>query len=64
MQQLASSTKFDAGAMEDRRAASYTDDTEDRAALEERCARLEQMVSELLLKNQELRLLAASLQPE
>lgn len=68
MQQLASSTRFDAEAKaearQDRHTAFHASVSEDRAALEQRCERLEQMVAELLLKNHELRMRAASPRPE
>lgn len=63
MQQLASSMRFDAGATKTHgNPVSAVNDAEDRIALEQRCQRLERMVSELLLKNEELRMRLAALQ--
>lgn len=56
MQQLASSMRFDAGATETRgNPVNASNEAEDRIAVEQRCERLERMVSELLRKNEELR---------
>jgi hypothetical protein len=49
--------RFDAGAEETRgNPVNAGNEAEDRIALEQRCQRLERMVSELLLKNEELRM--------
>ncbi len=57
MPRPASSTRFDGGATETGgNAVSAIQDVEERSALAQRCQRLERMVSELLLKNEELRM--------
>lgn len=57
MRQLASSTKSDGHAKNlHGMPVNAAESAADRMALEQRCERLERMVSELLLKNEELRM--------